>query len=182
MSPTLSTTISQPTSTITFIELVVLVVPVTLVSPQHSSTVATVVLCVTFSNFSRRQTKKFQLSSRTLPVRVLDSVAADVAADALEVGVAVEVEQTVISENSVVVVVLPQPMVVASAGLLHQLTVVDSVVLLQLLRTVVVVHQLMVEVEVAVTVVDLMATHLAAVVAVANLGGRLHSRTSFLPF
>ncbi len=128
----------------------------------------TVVLFAISLTFSRRLTKRFQLSSRTLLVRALDLVAVvDEVVDALE-AVAAEVQPTVISVNSEEVVVVAQDSEAASADHLLNHMAADLEVLLPQLLTVEALLLLM-----EVVVVDTaapMVTHLEA--AAANLGGK----------
>merc|ERR1711939_925092 len=102
-----------------------------------------------------RPTKRSQLSSRTLPVKV-PSVVVDEEVDDLEVDVDAEAVPTVISESSAEVVV-------------------DSVDLPLLLLTVVL-PPMVVDPQLVAMAVEAMATHLAAVVA--NPGGKSTLTTS----
>jgi len=93
--------------------LVVLVVPVTLVSPLPSSTVATAALSETSLTFSRKPTRRSRLSWRALLVRAAASVEAE---DVVVVAVAAEVLPPVTSEASTVAVEEVRAALVAATG------------------------------------------------------------------
>jgi hypothetical protein len=161
--------ICQQTSTITSTESVGQGVLEILVSPPLSSTVVTVVLSVISLIYSRRPTKKFPPSSRTLLVRVQASVVVDVV-EGDQVAEAVEVEPIVISESSVEAAVVNPHTVVDLEDLQLLLMVEDSVDHLLQRHTV----ELLPHTVVAVVdmVVDLTETHQGAAAA-ANPGGKL---------
>jgi hypothetical protein len=160
-----------------FIVLVVPDVPVTLVSPLHSSTVATVVSFVISSISSRRPTKKSQLSSKTLLVRALDLEVVDVVVVA-QVVEAVEVEPTVISVNSEAAVVDQDTAVAVVADLVDPQLLATAVALVDLLPLQL--PMVVLQLTVVALAVAAMATHPG--VEAANRGGNftLHGASLFL--